>query len=169
MTSIKITPDVGPLILTVRGQRVILDADLAALYGVTTKAFNQAVKRNQERFPHSFAFQLTAEEKQEVVTNCDHLQRLKFSPVLPWGFTEHGALQASNVLNSPKAVAMSVYIISAFIRLREAVADNQVMAKRLAEVEKTLLTHDVALRDIYQKIRPLLLPPHDPPRKKIGF
>ena len=169
MTSIKITPDVGPLILTVRGQRIILDADLAALYGVTTKAFNQAVKRNQERFPNSFAFQLTAEEKQEVVTICDRLQRLKFSPVLPWAFTEHGALQASNVLNSPKAVAMSVYIISAFIRLREAVADNQVMAKRLAEVEKTLLTHDVALRDIYQKIRPLLLPPPDPPRKKIGF
>ncbi len=169
MDTPEITPDVGPLILTVRGQRVILDADLAALYGVTTKAFNQAVKRNQERFPQSFAFQLTAGEKQEVVTNCDHLQRLKFSPVLPWAFTEHGALQASNVLNSPKAVAMSIYIISAFIRLREAVANNQVMAKRLAEVEKTLLTHDVALRDIYQKIRPLLLPPPDPPRKKIGF
>ena len=88
---------------------------------------------------------------------------------LPWAFTEHGALQASNVLNSPRAVAMSVYVIRAFIRLREVLAENQVMANRMADVEKTLVTHDAALRDIYQKIRPLLLPPPDPPRKKIGF
>jgi hypothetical protein len=87
----------------------------------------------------------------------------------PWAFTEHGALQASNVLNSPRAIAMSVYVIRAFIRLREVLAENQVMAKRMADVEKTLVTHDAALRDIYQKIRPLLLPPPDPPRKRIGF
>ena len=88
---------------------------------------------------------------------------------MPYVFTEHGVLMAANVLNSPRAVAVSVALIKAFVRLREVLATNQVVAKRLAEVEKTLVTHDAALRDIYQRIKPLLLPPPDPPRKKIGF
>ncbi len=88
---------------------------------------------------------------------------------LPYAFTEHGVLMAANVLNSPRAVAVSVALIKAFVRLREMLVTNQVMGKRLAEVEKTLVTHDAALRDIYQRIKPLLLPPPDPPRKKIGF
>ena len=87
----------------------------------------------------------------------------------PWAFTEHGALQAANILNSPKAVAMSVYVIRAFIRLREAIASNTSLEKRLSVIEKTLLSHDSALRDVIQKIRPLLLPPPDPPKKRIGF
>ena len=87
-------------ILLIRGHRVMLDADLAKLYGVPTKVFNQSVKRNQGRFPPLFMFQLTAQEKQEVVTNCDHLARIRFSPVLPYAFTEHGALMAANILNS---------------------------------------------------------------------
>jgi hypothetical protein len=93
-------------ILTIRGQKVILDADMAVLYGVPTKALNQAVSRNKERFPADFAFLLTPQEKAEVVTNCDHLLRLKFSPVLPRAFTEHGALMAANIINSRRAVAM---------------------------------------------------------------
>ena len=93
-------------IVTVRGQRVIVDADLARLYGVTTKALNQAVKRNTHRFPRDFAFLLTTAEKAEVVTVCDHLARLRFSPVLPRVFTEHGAIMAATVLNSPRAVQM---------------------------------------------------------------
>ena len=91
-------------ILTIRGQKVILDADLAELYGVTTKALNQAIKRNAERFPCDFTFVLSAEEKAQVVTECDHLMRLKFSPVLPRALTEHGAIMAANVLNSARAV-----------------------------------------------------------------
>ena len=107
-TCLRPLPDISTAILTVRGERVILDADLAATYGVTTKRLNEQVKRNTDRFPPDFSFQLTAEEKAEVVANCDHLARLKFSPVLPRAFTEHGAIMAANVLNSPRAAQMSV-------------------------------------------------------------
>ena len=162
--------NIAPLIVTVRDQRVILDADLAALYGVSTMVLNQAVKRNRERFPEAFLFQLTRSEwlnnlKSQIVISSIHGGRR--SP--PFAFTEHGALMAANVLNSPKAIQMSVALIAAFIRLREALSVNHVMAKRLAEIENTVLTHDAALRDLYQKIRPLLLPPPDLPRRKIGF
>jgi ORF6N domain len=162
--------NISPLIVTVRDQRVILDADLAALYGVSTMVLNQAVKRNQERFPKTFLFQLTRSEwlndlkSQIVISNTRGGRR---SP--PYAFTEHGSLMAANVLNSPNAIQMSVALIAAFIRLREALAANHAMAKRLAEIESTVLTHDTALRDLYQKIRPLLLPPPDLPRRKIGF
>jgi hypothetical protein len=162
--------NIAPLIVTVRDQRVILDADLAALYGVSTMVLNQAVKRNWERFPEVFIFQLTRSEwlndlkSQIVISNTRGGRR---SP--PFAFTEHGALMAANVLNSPKAIQMSVALIAAFIRLREVLAADHAMAKRLAEIENTVLTHDTALRDLYQKIRPLLLPPPDPPRRKIGF
>ena len=100
-----------------------------------------------------------------MVTNCDHLQRLKFSHSLPLVFTEHGALMAANVLNSGRAVAMSVYIIRAFLKLRETLVANQAVLKRLAEIDKTLLQHDTALRDIYGKLRPLLQPPPGPSRR----
>lgn len=163
------TPAINCLIIEVRGERVLLDADLAAIYGVTTKALNQAVKRNAQRFPVDFCFLLDRQEKAEVVTNCDHLTRLKFSPVLPRAFTEHGALMAANVLNSPRAVAMSVYVIRAFIKSRQQQATDVAILKRLAEIDKTLLMHDVALRDIYEKLRPLLAPPPRPPKPEIGF
>jgi hypothetical protein len=169
MATAKPAQDLGQLILALRGQRVILDADLAALYEVSTKALNQAVKRNADRFPLEFAFQLAAKEltilRSQIVTSSFHGGHR----YLPYVFTEHGVLMAANVLNSPRAVAVSVALVKAFVRLREVLATNQVVAKRLAEVEKTLVTHDAALRDIYQRIRPLLLPPPDPPRRKIGF
>ncbi len=170
MDSPKPTPDVDQLILAVRGKRVILDADLARLYGVPTSRFNEAIKRNRHRFPDDFRFELTRDEA-DALTSQFAISKLGRGGrrTLPWAFTEHGALQASNILNSSKAVAMSVYIIRAFIRLRETLAENQIMAKRLADVEKTLVTHDSALRDIYQKIRPLLMPSPEIPRKKIGF
>ena len=98
---------IEPLILTLRGQKVILDADLAEAYGVETKRLNEQVKRNAGRFPEDFMFRLTGVKKTEVVANCDHLHKLKFSPQLPFVFTEHGALMAASVLNSPKAVEMS--------------------------------------------------------------
>jgi hypothetical protein len=157
------------LILTIRGQKVILDADLAGLYGVPTKALNQAIKRNSERFPEDFLFRLTEKERDEVVTNCDHLMRLKFSPKLPVAFTEHGATMAAMVLNSADAVAMSVFVVRAFIQMREQLAANAAILKRLAEIDKTLLEHDQALRAIWTKLQPLLAPPPEPPRRRIGF
>ncbi len=156
-------------ILTLRGQKVVLDTDLARIYGVATKVLNQAVKRNADRFPPDFLFALTDDEKAEVVTNCDHLSKLKFSPVAPNAFTEHGAIMAATVLNSPRAVQMSVFVVRAFIKMREQLLNRSEMERRLAEIERGLMSHDAALRDLYAKIRPLLLPPPDPPSKRIGF
>jgi len=169
--SIDIIPDVDGIIRTVRKQRVILDTDLAALYGVQTFRFNEAVKRNISRFPEDFRFQLTREEAEALTSQFAILKtgRGQHRKYLPWAFTEHGALMAANILNSPRAVAMSVYVIRAFIRLREELAANTTLEKRLAVIEKTLVSHDSALRDVIQKIRPMLLPPPDPPRKRIGF
>lgn len=102
------TEDIERRILIVRGQKVMLDADLAELYGVTTKRLNEQVKRNRGRFPRDFMFQLATQEKTEVVANCDHLQRLKFSPVLPYAFTEHGAIMVASILNTTRAIEVSV-------------------------------------------------------------
>ena len=158
------------LILTLRGQKVILDTDLAQLYDIPTKALNQAIKRNIERFPKDFLFRLTEKERNDVVTNCDHLTRLKFSPNLPLAFTEHGAIMAATVLNSPEAVKMSLFLVRAFIQMREHLSTNITVLKRLAEIDKTLLQHDTALRDLYQKLLPLLRPTLPPaPRRKIGY
>jgi hypothetical protein len=188
-----------PLILVIRNQRVILDADLARLYGVATKAFNQAVKRNSERFPEDFAFQLTVSEvtqlRSQTVTSrtaaLDSVQEgsnrsqnvtsLNRSQIVtgsqkhrdprfrPWAFTEHGAVMAANILRSERAVQMSVFMVRAFVRLREHVAANQAILKRLAEIDRTLLQHDTALLDLYEKLLPLLQPPPDPPKRRIGF
>lgn len=157
------------MILTIRGHKVLVDADLADIYGVPTRRLNEQVKRNGGRFPRDFLFQLTAPEKQEVVANCDHLAKLKFSKALPWAFTEHGAIMAAMVLSSSQAVAMSVYVVRAFIRMREQLVANSAVLKRLAEIDKTLLQHDSALRDIYRKLLPLLQPPPTPPKRRIGF
>lgn len=152
---------------------MLIDADLARLYGVSTRVLNQAVRRNPDRFPKDFHFQLASKEKLEVITNCDHLKKLKFSKALPHAFTEHGALMASNVLNSPAAVKMSVFIILAFVKQRETLAINQNILRRLAEMDKRLLLHDSALSDtlsdIYKKLRPLLQPTAIKPRRIIGF
>jgi hypothetical protein len=169
-------------ILLVRGQKVIIDADLAELYGVPTKALNQAVKRNAQRFPQDFMFQLTAIEKQEVVTNCDHLSKLKFSKTLPFVFTEHVAIQAANVINSEQAVEIGVYVVRAFVRLRELVLSNKDLAQRLDELENNAdlmkLKHDtfehntrVQLKQVFEAIRELMTPPEPEPVKKrsIGF
>lgn len=142
---------------------------LTRLYGVSTRGLNQAVRRNSDRFPEDFHFQLTSKEKLEVITNCDHLKKLKFSKALPHAFTEHGALMAANVLNSPAAVKMTVFIIRAFVKQRETLAINQNVLRRLAEMDKRLLLHDTALSDIYKKLRHLLQPPPIKTRRIIGF
>ena len=165
----KPSPTLESLILTLRQQKIILDADLAGLYGVPNKALNQAIKRNADRFPEDFMFQLTVEEKAEVVANCDHLARLKFSRTRPYAFTEHGALMAANVLNSQEAVKMSVYIVRAFIKQREILLAQADVLKRLAQMDATLLKHDDALRVIWRELQPLLSPPPAPPKRQIGF
>ena len=165
----KSDPPLGTLILTIRSQKVLLDADLAAIYGVPTKALNQAVKRNADRFPNDFLFQLTDEEKQEVVTNCDHLARLKFSKTRPYAFTEHGALMAANVLNSPEAVKMSVYVVRAFIKQRELLMAQSDVLKKLTQMDAKLLKQDDALRIIWRELQTLLSPPPSPPKRQIGF
>ena len=177
-----------PLIVRVRGHRVMLDADLARLYGVTTKRFNEAFKRNRTRFPVDFAFPMTQlemvnlrsqfatsssqaidfvyekENRSQSVTGSHGGRRY-----LPRVFTEHGALMAANILRSEQAVQMSVFVIRAFVRMREQVAANTAIIKRLAEIDKTLLEHDTALRDLYYKLLPLLEPEPAPRKRRIGF
>jgi phage regulator Rha-like protein len=166
------TDNILPLIQTIRGQRVILAADLAKLYGVQTKQLNQQIKRNRQRFPTDFVFQLTAREVDELKALRSQIVTLKqgqHRKYLPYAFSEHGAIMAANVLNSRQAVAMSVYIVRAFDQPRELLATNGAILKRLAEIDKTLLLHDKALRDIYQKLLPLLQPPPEEPKPRIGY
>jgi hypothetical protein len=166
------TQDILSLITTIRGQRVILASDLAKLYGVRTLRLNEQVKRNLDRFPSDFMFQLTTTEWDELKilrSQIAILRHGKHQKYRPYAFTEHGAIMAANVLNSPQAVAMGVFIVRAFVQQREVLAANDVILKRLTEIDKTLLLHDKALRDIYQKLLPLLQPPPDPPKPKIGF
>ncbi len=156
-------------IFSVRGQQVILDSELASLYGVETSALNQAIGRNKDRFPTDFCFQLSKSEwdnlKSQNVISSGHGGRRS----LPRVFTEHGALMASTILRSKQAIAMSVFIIRAFVQMREELANNQEILKRLAEIDNTLLTHDSALRDVYNKILPLLEAPAPQPKRKMGF
>jgi len=156
-------------ILLIRGQKVIVDADLAELYGVTTKQLNQQVKRNKDRFPEDFMFHITRNEKAEVVTICDHLSQLKFSPVLPYAFTEHGAIMAASVLNSKRAVEISVYVVRAFVKLRELLGTHKELARKLTELERKLGAHDQAIISIVEAIEQLMLPPEPKKKRPIGF
>lgn len=130
-----------------------------------TKVFNQAVKRNRERFPDDFIFQLTKEEKDEVVTNCDHLKRLKFSPNLPFAFTEHGAIMAATILNSPVAIKVSIQVVRAFVKLREMLATHKDLAKKLEDMERK---YDAQFKVVFDAIRELMKPP-EPKKRQIGF
>lgn len=155
-------------ILMLRGYRVMLDADLADIYGINTKALNQAVKRNRDRFPGEFMFQLNHREKDEVVTNCDHLRRLKYSSTLPFAFSEHGAVMLASVLNSPIAVQASIAVVRAFIRLREILAAHKQLARKLDQLEERIEGHDQEITAIFEAIRELMQPPGKP-GKRIGF
>lgn len=146
----------------------MLDADLAQLYGVRTKAVNQAVKRNRERFPGDFVFQLTQKEKMEVVTICDHLSRLKFSSTLPYAFTEHGALMLASAINSSRAIEVSIYVVRAFVKLRQLLATHQGLAEKLTELERKLEKHDAHIRSLFNAIKQLITRPESP-RRRIGF
>ncbi len=156
-------------IFLARRQKVLLDADLAALYGVEVRALNQAVKRNIARFPSDFVFQLTAKDvqtlrSQTVISNASRGGRR----YAPYAFTEHGAIMAASVLNSPRAVEMSIFVVRAFLHLRETLATHKALAAKLAALEHRLETHDHTIDEIINAIRKLAMPPEKPVRR-IGF
>ena len=184
-------PTITPFIRTIRECRVLLDADLAALYGVPTKQFNQAFKRSRDRFPEEFAFQLSAAEVavlnwSQTAASCSQpsaheavasnstssvmsSRKHRGATYRPWAFTEHGALMAASILRSPRAREMSVFVIRAFVRMREELTANATILKRLAEIDRSLLVHDAALRDVFRQLLPLLQPPPVAPKPRIGF
>lgn len=158
-------------ILLVRGHKVLLDADLAALYGVQTRVLNQAVKRNPDRFPRDFMFRLSANEleawrSQSVISRPSAKMGLRRAP---YAFTEHGALMAATVLNSPRAVEASLYVVRAFVRLRQLLATHRNLARRLEEHERKLARHDQAIAGLMSTIRNLLEPRQPLRRRSIGF
>ena len=166
------------VIHTIRGERVILDADLAQIYGVKTKVFNQAVRRNREKFPPDFLLELTPAEAEALrrsrsqIVTLKRGQNIKFSP---FAFTEHGALMAANILNSPQATQMSVFVIRAFIKMRGLLTDTRDLAKKLASLESELKSrldsHESAIVEVLQRVMQLLDPPSSPeiPDKEMGF
>jgi hypothetical protein len=153
----------------IRGEKVIIDADLALFYGVSTRRLNEQVKRNLHRFPRDFLFQLSMEEKNEVVAKCDHLNKLKYSKSLPFAFSEHGALMTASVLNTSQAVEVSIFIIRAFIKLRQAISEYKELANKIAQIERHLTEHDDQLIKNLDAFKQLLKP--DLPKRdyRIGF
>lgn len=156
-------------ILILHGQRVLLDVDLAELYGVRTKRLNEQVKRNARKFPADSMFQLSQTEKEEVVAKCDHLRNLRYSKTLPYAFTEHGAIQAANVLNSNAATEMGVHVVRAFVRLRHLMLDHATLTQKLIELDTRVGAHDEQLARLIEAIRELMASPEPVHRRKIGF
>ena len=156
------------LILTIRGQRVMLDSDLAKIYGVTTKQLNQQFRRNLERFPSDFAFELTNQELTQMRSQIVTASKRNIRHV-PVAFTEHGALMLASVLNSPIAVEASVRVVRAFILMREQMAAHKELAGKLSDLEQRVGGHDAAIQDLFEAIRRLVEPPLPENRREIGF
>jgi len=156
-------------ILLIRGEKVIIDADLAEFYSVSTKRLNEQVKRNKARFPEDFVFNLSKDEKAAVIAACPHLEKLKRTRSLPHAFTEHGAIMAATVLNSDQAVEMSVFIVRAFVKLREAVADHSEIARKIEDLERKISKHDDQIVSLVKAIRQLISPKPVPKKRQIGF
>lgn len=161
------TEKIDRSILIIREQRVMIDSDLAAIYGVKTSRLNEQVKRNKDRFPNDFMFQLTHEEKQEVIANCDHLKKLKFSHTNPYAFTEHGTIMLANVLNTSTAIETSVLIVRAFVKLREILSTHKDLERKIIELESK---YDKQFKLIFEAIRGLMQQEQlDENRTRIGF
>jgi hypothetical protein len=162
--------DIANAIVLLRGQRVLLDADLAALYEVPTKRFNEQVKRNLERFPADFMFQLTEQEfaalRSQIATSNTGRGGRRY---LPFAFTEHGAIMAATILNSPRATQVSVYVVRAFVQFRNLLASNQEVMRRLAELGHKVSSHDQAIAGLINAMSELMNPPPSPPKRPIGF
>jgi phage regulator Rha-like protein len=155
-------------IFIIRGYKVMIDRDLAELYGVETKYLNRQVKRNKERFPSEFMFRLTRKERNELVTNWHRFDTLKHSSVLPYAFTEHGVAMLASVLKSERAIRMSILIVKAFVRLREFLATQRELAKKIQLLESRIDTHDREIQSIIEAIHQLIQPP-EKPKREIGF
>ena len=138
-------------------------------YGVHTKRLNEQVKRNKDRFPDDFMFQLSPEEKAEVVVNCDHLKNFKYSRTLPYAFTEHGAIMAAGVLNTTRAIEISVFIVRAFVKVRQMVAGHKDLQRKIAQIERRLTDHDEQIIDLVNLIKQLLKPEPPPKKRRIGY
>jgi hypothetical protein len=177
-SSNKLTTDqLGRLICEIRGERAMLHSDLASIYGVETKALNRAVKRNRHRFPKDFVFQLTQDESELLRRQIGTLKsgRGQHRKYLPWVFTEHGAIMAANVLNSARAVQMSVFVVRAFLKMRAFLGDKRELAQKLASLEKELKkrldVHEAVIVTILQRVMDIIDPPLTPqrPKPRIGF
>ena len=172
MTKKKALIPVGKIeqrIFLIRGEKVIIDADLAEFYGVPTKRLNEQVKRNKTRFPDDFIFQLTSDEKAELVANCDHLSKLKFSRTMPYAFTEHGTIMAASVLSSTRAIEVSVFIVRVFVKLRRAISEHKQLSRRIAQLESRMVDHDEQIISIVKAIKQLMSPKQPPQKRRIGF
>ena len=155
-------------IFLIRNQKVMIDRDIAELYGVETKNLNRQVKRNIQRFPEEFMFQLTVEERNQLVTICHRFKTMKHSSSLPYVFTEHGVAMLASVLKSERAVKISITIIKAFVKLREMFSTHKELAHKLAELERKIERHDEEIKVVFDAIRQLMAQP-EPKEKKIGF
>ena len=166
-----------PQILTIRGQRVVLDSESARIYGVPTFRFNEAIKRNRNRFPKDFMFQLTREEASTLTSQFAMSKHGRGGRrTLPYAFTEHGAVMGANVLRSDRAIQMSVFVVRAFVRMRQLIVSRYDLARKLVELEKKLTArldiHETAITEVLRQIMILLTPPSpepEPPKRKIGF
>jgi hypothetical protein len=170
MAAKEVAPIEGAIVV-IRGHRVILAADLAKIYGVQTRVLNQAVKRNSEKFPKDFVFRLQRSEAESLSRSRSQsvmLKRGQNIKHLPYVFTEHGAIMAANVLNSPHAVQMSVFVVRAFVRLRHLITTHKELAAKLAELERTVADHDGHIKTLFEAIRQLMAPPIVSGRR-IGF
>lgn len=147
----------------------MIDRDLAGLYGVTTKRLNEQVKRNRKRFPEDFMFQLTQEEKDQLVANCDHLSGLKFSNNLPYAFTEHGAVMLASVLNSERAIEVNIQIVRIFTKIRETLLNYKDVLLKIEQLENQTLQNTEDIKVIFEHIKQLILPEEQKKRRKIGF
>jgi hypothetical protein len=168
--SLSVIPDevIMDKILLIRDQKVMIDCDLAELFDVPTKRLNEQVKRNIKRFPSNFMFQLIKEEKDQVVANCDHLQKLKFSPYLPYVFTEHGAVMLANILNSERAIQASVKIVEIYIKMREMIQLNKELLLKMEKLEQTVINQDAKISEVFKYLEKFV-DIQDKPRKEVGY
>ncbi len=171
MASAKTIVPVGKIqqrILLIRGVKMMIDADLAVFHSVPTRRLNEQVKRNRARFPVDFMFRLTADEKREVIASCDHLANLEYPKVLPYAFSEHGAIMAASVLNSERGVEVSVFVVRAFVKLRQAIAGHAESARKISQLERRLADHDKQIVVLVKAIKQLASPAPVSRKRRIG-
>lgn len=169
MNEIMLEDVIEKKIFLIRGQKVMIDRDLAELYEVKTKQLNQQVNRNIQRFPEEFIFKLTLKEKDELVQICHRFDSMKHSTSLPYVFTEHGVAMLSSVLNSERAIRINIAIIKTFVKLREIISTHKELAHKLSELESKIEKHDTEIQAIFEAIRQLMTPPPEKPKPRIGF